>query len=160
MDPRLWPVSCQCGTEDHPTIGTKPIETIKPGDQVVSRDEKTGKTEFKTVVQTTVRTSFTLLKIALADAQTGEVVETLTSTPEHPYYKHGEGFIPANRLAIGNSIVTRAGPALIVKSITQLSRPAGFQVFNLTVEDDHTYLSARLRVGPGFIMVTKKRSRE
>ncbi len=31
------------------------------------------------------------------------------STAEHPFYRESEGFTPAGLLALGNSIVTRAG---------------------------------------------------
>ena len=57
----------------------------------------------------------------------------------HPFFVEGKGFVPAGALAIGNSIVTRAGPALVVKSVEWLRRPEDYEVYNFVVEDDHTY---------------------
>ena len=125
---------------------TKPIEQIKIGDSVVSRDAATGKTSAKRVTATKARTAYELVKVSLADAA-GEVVETIQATPEHPFYVQGKGFTPAGRLAIGNSIVTRAGPALRVKELGREARPDGVTVYNLTVEDDHTYFVGRVNGG-------------
>ena len=117
---------------------TKPIEQIKVGDLVISRDAATGQTSAKRVTATKVRTVYELVKVALADA-TGKVVETIEATPEHPFYVEGKGFTPAGRLAIGNSIVTRAGPTLSVKQLEREARPEGVTVYNFTVAGDHTY---------------------
>ena len=51
----------------------------------------------------------------------------------------GKGFVPAGGLAIGNSIVTRAGPHLVVKSVQWNRRAEGYDVYNFVVEEDHTY---------------------
>jgi hypothetical protein len=50
----------------------------------------------------------------LADAKTHKAVERITASREHPFYVQGQGFVPAGRLAVGNAIVARAGPALVV----------------------------------------------
>ena len=117
---------------------TKPIEQVKIGDLVVSRDEATGKTSAKRVTGTKVRTAYELIILSFADAA-GKVVETIQVTPEHPFYVDGKGFTPAGRLGIGNSIVTRAGPALTIKQLEHEARPEGVTVYNFTVEGDHTY---------------------
>jgi hypothetical protein len=46
----------------------------------------------------------------------------------------GKGWLPAGGLAIGNSIVTRAGPRLFVKSIQWNRRAEGYAVYNFEVE--------------------------
>ncbi len=99
-------------------VTTKLIEQIQTGNLVVTRNPETGQTEFKRVVATKVRTTQTLLVLALADRATGKVVETLTTTPQHPFNVAGKGFTAAINLALGNAIVTRAGPPLIVQLIT------------------------------------------
>jgi hypothetical protein len=120
-------------------VTAKPIEEIREGDEVVSRNPDTGKTEFKRVLKTSVRTLGQVLAIRLADARSGRVLDTITATAEHPFYVVGNGFVHARGLAIGNAIVTRAGPALIVKSVEWHHRPQGYTVYNFSVEDDHTY---------------------
>lgn len=42
-------------------------------------------------------------------------------------------------LGIGTSIVTRAGPALVVKSLISRTIKGGVNVYNFTVDGDHTY---------------------
>ena len=92
-----------------------------------------------------------IVNIVLRDAKTGHE-ETLTCTPEHPLYVQGQGFVLAGQLGIGTSIVTRAGPALQVTGLTWQKSKAqelvagsagssfgGYTVYNLTVEDDHTF---------------------
>ena len=57
------------------------------------------------------------------------------------------GFVPAGALAIGNSIVTRAGPALVVKAVKWNHRAQGYDVYNFVVEDDHTYFVGKAHGG-------------
>src|SRR5689334_20142194 len=61
------------------------------------------------------------------------------ATREHPFYVRGKGFVPAGGLAVGNAIITRAGPPLVVASIQWNRRAEGYKVYNFVVEDDHSY---------------------
>ena len=124
---------------DEQQIAYVPIEQIQEGDTVVSRDEQTGKTLYKRVAQTFSRTSDHLITLALADSKTGNVVETIQTTRNHPFYVDSKGWIPAGGLAIGNSIVTRAGPTLVIKNIEWERRAEGYKVYNFEVEDTHSY---------------------
>ena len=126
---------------------TVPIEQVKVGDRVVSRNDKTGTTTLRRVTQTFVRTSAHLLTVTLADKQTGKVVETLQTTRQHPFFVAGKGWVPAGGLAIGNAIVTRAGPALVVKSVVWARRAEGYRVYNFQVEGDHTYFVGKVQGG-------------
>ena len=76
-----------------------------------------------------------------------KVVEKITATGEHPFYVQGKGFVPARRLAVGNAIVTRAGPGLVVQSVTSHRRAKRYTVHNFVVEDDHTYFVGRTNGG-------------
>ena len=120
-------------------VYSKPIEQVKAGDTVTTRDPQTGRTEYKRAQMPIVRTVGSVLSLALADSKTGKLVETITTTEEHPFRVAGQGFVPAGQLALGNAIVTRAGPALVVKSITRHTRKEGYLVYNFEVEGDHTY---------------------
>jgi len=117
----------------------KPIERVSKGNLVLARDEKTGRTQVRRVLRTTVRHVDKVLTVALADAKTHKVVERITATREHPFYVRRKGFTPAGGLAVGNAIVTRAGPALVVQSVTWRRRAEGYTVHNFVVEDDHSY---------------------
>ena len=131
---------------------TKPIEQVQVGDFVKSRNPKTGLTEAKRVDRTYVRTAPQVVTLSFADSLTHQVVDTFTCTPEHPFFVDGKGFVQAGDLGIGTSIVTRAGPcealtaaawsALPVSGTALLlgsDKTAGYRVYNLRVEDDHSY---------------------
>jgi|GEM_PF-1300477 len=122
-----------------PHIYSKPIEKIHAGEYVVTRQEQTGETRVQQVVRPTVRHTGLVLSLGLADAKSGKMVETITTTREHPFFVEGRGFVPAGGLAVGNAIVTRAGPCLVVKSIQWKRRSEGYTVYNLVVAQDHTY---------------------
>jgi RHS repeat-associated protein len=120
-------------------MSVKAIEALKAGDVVLSRNASTGDVEARQVLQCVVKHTPALVTISLADAKTGRVVDAVTATREHPFYVAGVGFVAAGRLAIGNAIVTRAGPSLIVKSLTWHRRAQGYTVYNFEVEGNHSY---------------------
>ena len=130
---------------------TKRIVDVQVGDQVLSRNPATGKDEAKTVTATVERHAPVIVDVVLRDAKTGKT-ETLTCTPEHPLYVQSQGWVEAGSVGIGSSIVSRAGPALQVTGLTWEKNKAqelvagspnssfgGYTVYNLTVEDDHTF---------------------
>ena len=129
---------------------TKRICEVQVGDQVLSRDPATGKDEAKTVTATIERHAPSVVDVTLHDARTGHE-GTLTCTPEHPLFVQGQGWVEAGSVGIGSSIVSRAGPALQVTDLTWEKNKAeelaagtgssfgGYTVYNLTVEDDHTF---------------------
>ena len=122
---------------------TKPIEEVKEGDAVLSRDEASGKTEAKKVKRLFERQADATLLLHFSN---GETIET---TKEHPFYVEHKGFVPAGELGIGTSIVTRAGPSVTLVSAT----PGKAQtVYNFEVEEFHTYF-----VGKDALWVHNKR---
>ena len=121
---------------DHPA---KPIEQVQTNDLVASENPLTGKIEAKRVISPVVKHAAELVALTVAESANGKAVETITCTPEHPFYASGKGFVAAGELGIGTQIVTRAGPTLWVTG-TARSKPAGgVTVYNLVVADDHTY---------------------
>ena len=143
-------------------IPAKPIRDVQVGDRVKSRDPVTGKESAKTVTATIKRLASSVVRVSVTDAKTGQS-ETLTCTPEHPLFVSGQGWVEAGSLGIGSLIVSRAGPALTVQSVTWQRETAGnvtagnaggstedakpYTVYNLTVEDDHTYFVGSLGGG-------------
>jgi len=126
---------------------TKAIELIKIGDKVLTRNPKTGKTETKTVTKTTVHTVRGVYVIGFTDIKTHKVVETITATPNHPFFVHGKGFVTVEQLGIGTQIVTRAGPTIVLSSKKYQSAKAGYVVYNLVVSHDHTYFVGNFQGG-------------
>ncbi len=118
--------------------GLRAIETLQTQDLVWSRDESSGETQLKPIIQTFERYSTTL---ALTFSN-GETIETAS---EHPFYVVGRGFVKAGELGIGSSIVTRAGPSLALRAATAGKAQT---VYNFEVADYHTYF-----VGQGEVWV-------
>ena len=110
---------------------TKPIEQVKIGDTVLSKNEQTGAVAAKRVTNVSVRADIWTRKLSFDN---GAVLET---TDEHPLYADGRGFVKAKEVGIGNSIVTRAGPSAKVVVVEADVKQA--TVYNFTVDDFHTY---------------------
>ena len=86
-----------------------PIESVKKGDAVLSRDPANGKIEAKVVESVSKTTTHQLVTAELADPKSGKIVETLTGTPNHPIYMEGRGWVALGELGIGTSVVTHDG---------------------------------------------------
>ena len=119
------------GTLVHTEHGLRVIESLKAGDLVWAKDEASGGIALKRIAQTFERVAPSTLALTFSN---GETIET---TEEHPFYVQDRGFTPAGLVAIGNSIVTRAGPSLQVTRIEE--RNSAQKVYNFEVEDYHTY---------------------
>jgi hypothetical protein len=63
------------------------------------------------------------------------------------------GLSAASSLCIGNAVVTRAGPDLVVKSISAEAHREGVAVHNFTVDADHAYFVGTAFGGPGYITI-------
>jgi len=128
---------------------TKPIDQIQVGDQILSRDPDTGQDAVKTVTATISHPADTLVTITVVDPTTHETSK-ITCTPEHPIYVQGSGWTDAGDLVKGDALVSRTGQAVLVAGIQLQSDESGkhpFTVYNLTVEDDHTYFAGNLGGG-------------
>ncbi len=127
---------------DTDELPTSNIKDVEPGNLVATRDPQTGETAFGRVVRTIQRQTDALVTLRLADSRTGQAASSLTCTPEHPYYVQGQGWVEAGSLGIGSSIVTRAGPPLVVKGVDWQRAKSGtkpYTVYNFEVAGSHTY---------------------
>ena len=74
----------------------------------------------------------------------------LEATPEHPMGELGGGFRPLGQLHRGDRILRREGGKLISDRLRRISQTAGETlVFNLQVDEPHTFLAA------GFVVHNK-----
>lgn len=82
--------------------GLVAIENIQPGDMVLAANEETVEVAYKEVVRTFVNTTdeITHVTVNVGDG----VLETIDSTPEHPFYVEGKGWVEANSLHAGIGI--------------------------------------------------------
>ncbi len=119
--------------------GLRPIETIAVGDKVLARDETTGESAYKPVMQLIRRHDRIIWKLTLAS--TGDDGKTITTvfetTDDHPWRSVVGTWLKTMELKPGMEILRARGPPAKVVSIenTGKSRPT----FNLEVAEFHSY---------------------
>lgn len=133
--PKMAPAPTKCfvaGTLVVMADGTlKPIERIEKGDEVLSKDEKSGELVARPVTDKQTKYTEATLVLWFSD---GQNIET---TDEHPFYVEGKGWQRADELGIGTSIVTRAGPSVSLTAIERKNK--GQVVYNFSVEEHQNY---------------------
>ncbi|HET6387009.1 MAG TPA: polymorphic toxin-type HINT domain-containing protein, partial [Armatimonadota bacterium] len=118
---------------------TKPIEKVNKGDLVWTRNSSNGKTEIKPVLNVSKHTAYDLITIQTGASVTGRAEDSITGTPGHPFFTPGGEKVPMGDLRVGQQIVSRDGATVVVQAKTSRHVEEGISVYNLTVEDDHTY---------------------
>ncbi|MDE1464139.1 polymorphic toxin-type HINT domain-containing protein [Spartinivicinus poritis] len=123
------------GTLVHTTDGLKPIEDIKVGDLVASKDEKTRATGWKPVeaIYRNPKHDVTYLTVL----NEGGKEETLGTTSEHPFWTSNNAWTEAGQLQLGDKILTKGGDTVTVTSI--LPDTKQYMTYNFEVSDYHTY---------------------
>jgi hypothetical protein len=129
-----WKYFAACFAEATPIWtphGAKTIEHLRPGDLVWARDEfdPSGPLMAKVVEAVFVRQGLVLeLRVG------GRLIRT---AGEHPFYRHHEGWVGANRLRAGDLLLGDAGQWLTVDEVTETDELA--TLYNVRVADYHTY---------------------
>lgn len=119
---------------------TKAIKDLKPGDKVLSTEEKTGKTAAKNVAATIIgKGEKHLVKITIdTDGAQGSKTAPITATDGHPFWVPAlRKWVAAKDLTPGQWLRTSAGTHVQVTAVRAWTQPAN--VHNLTVADFHTY---------------------
>jgi RHS repeat-associated protein len=125
------------GTEIHTKNGLQQIEKIKVGDEVLSRNTKSGKLEYKKVISLTAAHLDNVLEVSVFGEPT-----PLRPTPSHPFFaKHrGENagnWVKASDLRVGDLVLNATGGW---SSVTQVSPVKQRDtVYNFEVEENHDY---------------------
>lgn len=110
----------------------KPIEKIECGDEVLCADPETGEYAYRTVTRTFVNQTEELTTVAV----NGEQIE---STPTHPYYVEGKGWVEASALHEGQTVWLADGTKTTVEAVSSRTLQEPVTVYNFEVEDFHTY---------------------
>ena len=110
--------------------GTTPIGDIRVGDVVRGYDEATGTTGSFTVTAVISHTDLLVLDLTLDN-------ETLTTTPEHPFYAMLRGWTDAEDLRTGDSVRRLDGTYGRVNETIVVRKPQ--VMYNLTVATAHTF---------------------
>src|SRR5207249_24080 len=126
-----WRACFAAGTPLLTPEGSKPIEQFKEGDLVLSRDEADpfGRVQAK-VVQAVFAHDGYVLELRVA----GRVIRT---TAEHLFWVPGKGWLPANKMAAGDLLLTPEGEQVAVEQVAQTTEQE--RVYNLRIADFQTY---------------------
>ncbi len=120
--------------------GLIPIENIEAGDHVYSFNEETQEVSEQLVEQTFIRKISELIHITIGD-------ETITTTPEHPFYMPQKGFVDAVDLRAGDQLLTVNGKYVIVEQIQHELFESPVKVYNFRVAENHTYFVGKNGIG-------------
>ena len=112
--------------------GFRRIDEIRAGDRVWSYNVETGERALKEVKEVFVRENDELLHI---ETSRGAV----DATTSHPFYVVGKGWVAAGDLAVGDGIQAISGDAGIVTGLRLEKLDKPIPVYNLDVEDFHSY---------------------
>ncbi|MCC3765532.1 hypothetical protein K3N28_20940 [Glycomyces sp. TRM65418] len=130
----------------------KPINEVEPGDEVLATDEKTGETTARKVVTGIEGTGARILVDIRVDTDgDGKADDTVTATDGHPIWAADESDLSGNPetgamlgdwtdaidLKAGQFLRTSAGTWTQITAIEV--HAAHTTVYNLTVEEDHTF---------------------
>ena len=130
----------KCFVEDTLVLtnsGKKPIETLRPGDWIVSWDEETGQ-----VVEGSVTEWYEREAAAIIDIFIG--VQKISCTTDHPFWVEGRGWVLAFQLKEGMALQNREGERLVIDVVRR--RDEVTQVFNVEIDGLHTYFVSDLEI--------------
>lgn len=123
------------GTLVHTSEGLKPIEEIEVGDLVAAKETIDGEVQWKPVTELYVYENKEVLHITFT-SKSGDI-ETISATPEHPFWVVGQGWTTAGNLVVSDIITDKDGIELNVSSISK--DPERHTTYNFEVADFHTY---------------------
>lgn len=125
------------GTPVQTKAGFKPIVEIRIGDFVLTKDERTGKTGYNTVVELFKRQAYETYRITVKGI-------TITTTEEHPFWVPGQGWVEARHLKVGDLLQNPEGN---LYPIDRIEIKNGITtVYNFRVQGVHNYFVTELEI--------------
>ncbi|WP_460889316.1 polymorphic toxin-type HINT domain-containing protein [Promicromonospora xylanilytica] len=113
--------------------GTKPIEDIRVGDKVWTRNLVTWLDELQLVAETFVHQTLALYHLTINGA-------TVSTTAEYPFMVEGRGWQMAGNLRPGDVLITPDGATILDAIAVEERDLADIEnVYNLHVENNHNY---------------------
>ena len=132
---RVGPSCFAGGTKVRTLNGDRPIESIRPGDQVLSQDTATGRLSYQPVVEVMHNPPNWTYQIDLG-------AETVHPTGIHRFWKAGEGWVMARDIRKGDRLRTVGGVVEVVSAEKEVVQP----VFNLLLSGGDNYCVGSLGV--------------
>ncbi|WP_406697877.1 polymorphic toxin-type HINT domain-containing protein [Singulisphaera sp. Ch08] len=116
------------GTAVRTLEGTRPIELVRTGDQVLSQDAATGRLRFVPVLAVFHNKPAPTLRVEFTH-------ESVVATGIHRFWKAGHGWVMARDLKPGDVVRTLGGTAVVLALKSDSVRP----VFNLEVAEGQSF---------------------
>lgn len=129
----------------HTKQGLKPIQHIRSGDLVLSNSDNQPPPNharqeqeyiYRKVTKTLVTDDQTISKMVVVDLVNGKKEDILV-TPNQPIYHNHSGWTTISKIEVGDVLENYIFGNLLVFRIYQTVEK--FQVFNIEIEDFHTY---------------------
>ena len=124
------------GTLIHTTDGLKPIENIKHGDLIWSRQEFGDTYDYRPVIATKITPNQEIYEVIVK--YNNNTTEIFKTTSEHPFWVEGIGWLKASLLESGMILLDKHGLANVT-IISQAKLDRTETVYNFGVQDFHTY---------------------
>ncbi len=136
------------GTKVSTKAGLRPIEDIKVGDFVLSKDPDTGLTDYKPVIGIAPRHNRRIFEVCFKESMPdgSSRTEVIYTTREHPWRTADEKWTETGDLKTGEVVLAAYGKGATVAYIHDTKRLE--PTYNLVVADFHTYF-----VGDGRLWV-------
>lgn len=130
--------ACQCfeaGTEVWTEAGLRDIEDLEVGDRVLARNDATGETTYRPIVELIRNQDRPIWEVTveLDDGST----EVIATTDEHPWRTTDGRWVETDDLSLGFELVTAEGLSVEVVSVSATDRLS--DTYNFEVEGFHTY---------------------
>jgi len=122
--------------------GDRPIESLRAGEIVLTRNDLDDVVEARPIARTFVRLAPSLVDVHVVTLD--DTRESVRSTPEHLYFTRDRGWLGAGDLVAGEALMDRAGREVQVTKVVPIAQEA--IVYNLEVDADHTYFVGRSAV--------------
>ncbi len=122
------------GTPVLTRAGSRPIEDLKVGDQVLCQDTSSGELAFRPILTVYHNKPTATLRVEFPG-------ETIVATPIHRFWKVGQGWAMARDLRPGDRVRTLGGQAEVLAITKEAVQP----VFNLEVAESHSFFVGRGR---------------
>ncbi|MGE4240022.1 MAG: polymorphic toxin-type HINT domain-containing protein [Ramlibacter sp.] len=144
------------GTVIHTRNGPLAVERFVGGELVLARDEKTGETGMRAVLNTKATPDMPIHRVTVRNAE-GRT-ETLRTTEEHPFWVKGNGWVKAALLTVDDVLLDLQDRDMTIVDVAV--EEARETVYNIEVAQFHTYHVGELGVWVHNANCPRKRAAE
>ncbi|WP_369929476.1 polymorphic toxin-type HINT domain-containing protein [Xanthomonas sp. NCPPB 2632] len=110
------------GTSVLTEAGEVPIESIKPGDMVLSRPEEGGELAYRPVVRTVKHSNKVIVAITYVDPNEPDAEIPTFATDNHPFWVEGRGWVAAGAVRPGYELQGTDGRKIVVSAVSPVHR--------------------------------------